>query len=339
MANIDYGQILSRSKDLVFKHKWLWVYGLVLAVFSGSSGSSFNSGRGFSNLSPQSKPTTLPQNFPSDLPEKTKEVLGATTSSIQAWLTHVPISTWVLLALGILALIIISFVVQIIITNWAKGALISGLADADAGHPVTLLSTSPKGLASLKRLVLYSLFITAIIFAAIFIFILLILLGLLVFSASSVLMGVWMVLVLIFGGIAFLVTMVILGMVNIFADRLIVLHGYTPLAAWKKGLSLSKGNFLQTILLGIINAGIGCGVGCLSLLILGVVIGIPALIIGISMFSGGFHLPSLPVIGILVTLILIAVHANLFISALLVVFKYSNWNLFVKTILDQEKNL
>src|SRR3989344_4515034 len=49
MSSVDYSRILKRSWQLSWKNKWLWVYGLILAIFGGSGGSG--GGAGFSSLS------------------------------------------------------------------------------------------------------------------------------------------------------------------------------------------------------------------------------------------------------------------------------------------------
>jgi hypothetical protein len=297
----------------------------------GSSGSG-----GGGSPSSSSKDKTI-QNLPNDLPEKTKEVLGAATNAIQSWFVSVPIETWILIGLGIFVLILIGIAFSMFVRNWVKGALISGLDDADADKPVNLMTTSPRGIKSVKQLIYLAIKVTVIVIGIILGLLVLFGIGFLVFSQSKVGMIIWGITIGTLGLLIILATIVLTSFASVYAERLIVLHGYDSSAAFKKGFSLAKGNFIPSIIMGIINGAIGCSVGCVSTITALIVLGVPAAIILIPSFINGFHMPSPFALVLLGILILIYFQLNLLMNAGLVIFNCSNWNIFVKEILKQEE--
>lgn len=330
MASIDYSAILSRSFEITKRYKWLWVYGLVLAIFGagggGGGGSSTSSSGG------------IPKRMPEQLPEKTAQVLGQATDAFRTWVDSVPPSKWIILVLGFVLLILFFVAAGLVLKAWAKGALITGLAEADEGREVTLLNTSPKGLAAIKSLIVYGFLVLGItLFLTLF---LLVVFGgsyLFLVLVNSSLKLLWTILGVLFGGLALLLALVLLAMTDIYAERLIVLYHYSPWQAWKKGLSLSKGSFLPTLIMGIINTAVGCSVGCLGTIILMVILGIPALITILPVFKDGLHWPGWPTLLFLGAIFFIFINLNYLIKALLTVFNYSNWNLFFKEILEEKE--
>lgn len=333
MASIDYGSILKRSIELTRHHKWLWVYGLTLAIFSGSVSGNSNLGEIFKDV---------PDKIPKDLPEKTTYVLGQTTTLVREWFTAVPLTTWLFIGLGIVGLILLWLIFSWIIQSWAKGALIAGLDEADQNQTVNLISTSPRGIAKMKHLILFGLISTGLGIAATFVALLLTLIVVLVGStvitqtaARVIWFGLWLLAIVLTG----IFVMILFSMISVYAERLIVLKNFPPWQAWKKGLSLSKGHFLPTVVMGIINYAVGCTIGCLSSIALLVVLGIPGALLVLPHFKDGFRLPSLPVFGVLLVLILLFIYSNYLINALLTVFRFSNWSLFFKEVVSQENKV
>lgn len=306
MASVNYGQIISRSKNLVFKHKWLWVYGLVLAAFEGGG---FNS---FSNFSSNSK-------------DKLKDLPGAATHFLSDWLAHVPVTTWIFLILGITALVLMGLILGLVIRSWAKGSLIAGVALASKDKPVTLLNTSPQGLASIKSLILFGTLSLAIVLGvllAIFV------VGALMFIINPILGGVYSFVAVL----AILVMFALLATMGVYADRLIVFEGYTPMKAFKTGLGYGWHEFFPTLVMGLVNSSLGCATGCLANLVLLLVLGLPAVFLAWPLFQNPSQTPGPLSWLALVILIILFFTANFLIRALLVVFNYSNWNQFYEQI-------
>lgn len=300
----------------------------MLAVLGGGG---FNFGGGGGSTGGAEK------KLPEDLPEETSQVLGAATEAIKDWFSHVPVMTWVGLGLLVFLLFLLFLITRWILINWAKGGLIAGLARADKGEEISLATTTGEGLRAVRPLAVLDLVGLGVGLLAI--------LGLiLVFGLLAVL--IWLVpepgriILWVIEGIVAVPTAIgvflLLGMVGIYADRLVVLEEMAPVLAWKKGLGLGKGNFLPTIVMGIINSAVGCTAGCLSTLALLVVLGIPALVLLLPYFRGGWHWPPAGIWVGLGILGMIFIYANLLMRVILTVFSYGNWNLFFKGVRSRE---
>lgn len=315
MVSIDFGATMRRSWDLAWKNKWLWVYGLVIAALTGSSYSSFNNSF---NSSKSTKPSVNAQ-----------KIVNDAITFVTTWLKQVPPQTWALLVVGILLSIILGIIVRWVALAWAQGALIGGLNDADENKTVTLKTTTTYGIKSLKDLIIFSV-ISALIWLGIIVgFLAVFGLVALALSFSKALMIVWLVTAGFLVLLTIFVASVLFAMISVYAQRLIVLEGIKPWDAWKKGLSLSKGNFLNTVLMGLLNSVVGCVVGCGTMVVIVVILGIPALVFAFPFFSGNFPPVSFVGLGLLT---LIGLWANFIIRAALVVFNYSNWNLLFKAV-------
>ncbi len=342
MKNVDYGAILKRSWELTWKNKWLWVYGLILgaASFSYSGGS----GGGGGNSSSNSTPSNLPKGVPSNLPQQGGKVLGKATDAVGQWLGQVSPGTWILLGLGVLVLILFVVVIGMIIQAWAKGSLISGLDKADRGEDSRLGATALRDGKVIKNLIYYGVIASVAVLLTIFVIMVLGLGVALLFSVSSILMTIFLVLLGIVGFIVLLIVIVVVAMIGVYAERLIVLKGYAPLAAWKKGLSLAKGNLMNTLVMGLINGGIGCAVssvGCMvSLLILAIMIlpGLALFGLGAFAISSGNYALLVPVVMGALFILMIWGAATLVLRAGLIVFNFSNWNLFFNQVMAQEEH-
>ncbi len=335
MRTIDYGKITRRSWEITKANKWLWVFGLVIAVFGGggSSGGSSGSSGGSSGSTFQK---SVPVNPPQQLQEKATKVLGDATNIFLEWAKTVPWTTWFFIGLGVLIVAIFSAVVVWVVRTWARGALIAGLDNADRGKTVSLLTESPKGIAKIKPLILFDLINAGILLGLIVASVALVGGGFLIFSFVSWLQILWIILTGILSVFAFIVAIVLLSLTTVFAERLIVFTETKPWPAWEKGFSLARHEFLATFLMGCINLGIGCAGGCLATLALLIVLGIPGFFIAMPMFTGGFHAPNAAQIIALLLLFFIFLSANLLVRTILVVFNYGNWNLFFRQIVKED---
>lgn len=316
---MDFSAIIRRSWELTWKNKWLWVYGLVIGALTVSGGG--NNFSSFSNgISSGEKSVATPQ-ASADF----QNIINMVTQG----LVQVPPWVWVILVFGALALIIFGLVVRWVALGWAKGALIGGLRDADGGEKATLNSTTKHGLKSVKNLIIYGILAAVIALGTIIALLLIIGVVGLVFSSSRPLMIFWFVAAGSVGLLSTTVIIIILAMVNVYAERLIVFEEFSPWQAWKKGLSLSKGNFLNTALMGVVNSLMGCAIGCGTTAAIMAVLAIPGVALAWPFFSG--HYPIASIIGLLL-LVLLGVYATFIIRAFMVVFTFSNWNLFFKQV-------
>src|SRR3989344_8380129 len=154
MSTISYDKIINRSWEITKKNKWLWVAGLVIAVFSGGSGGG---GGGSSSSSTQSTPSESPVPIQENIQDKASYVLGLATDAFQTWFASVTTSDWIILGLVTFIAIFFGIFVVWVLVSGAKGALIGGFNDADQDKEVTLNSISVHGLAFIKKFILFGL--------------------------------------------------------------------------------------------------------------------------------------------------------------------------------------
>jgi hypothetical protein len=334
MIEPDYGAIIKRSWEITWKNKWLWVVGLVLGAFGGG-GSNYNySGSGSSS----SSTNNLPNNLPKDLPKETSEVLGAATDYLKNWFSQIPVTTWILLGLVILLIVIIFMVVSLVIVAWAKGALITGLKDADEEKEVNLKTMAPSGIASMKNLIILNLISLGLTIALVIGSLAVVGLPGLVLSVILPVLGtIWFVIAGIAVFLTFMVLVFLFAVLTIYADRLIVLKGYSAWEAWKKGFNMGKKQFIPTLVMGLINNCLGCGAGCLAVSVILIVLGIPAFIIAAPMFANGFQFPALWQIICGLVILFLGIYSMALVTAIMIVFRYGTWNLLFKEIMKQEE--
>lgn len=321
----DYGTIINRSVAVVKKNGWLLVYG---ALLTGgiASGAGTVSGGGGRNPKP---------NFNlEDLPQKTSSVLGNSTNFFRAWLASVSPLTWTLLVSGIFLAVIIGIAVALVLKNWAKASLIAGLQLALNDQPTNLTNTSPLGKAKITSLIIFS-FISAGITLAVIAFLAtfggILSAWLKNTSAQTVIWAIF-----IFSAvITLLIFFIFLAMISMYAERLIVLQHQQPWDAWKTALSLSKGNFFGTAIMGIINYVSTTAFGCLTQIIVLIILGIPSLIILLPSYSHK-QLPPPIVWVFLVIFVLLFIVTITLISAAAAVFKFSNWNQVFNQVISKE---
>lgn len=105
-GRVDYGKILTRAFEITFKHRALWVFGFLLALFGGRSSGNFN----FGNLGGSSgRGTRTPSG---DLPMPTFPSMSGMEQAIA------------LVVIALLCFALIWFVLSVIFRLVSRGALI-----------------------------------------------------------------------------------------------------------------------------------------------------------------------------------------------------------------------
>lgn len=316
---IEYESILRRSLSIVKKHKWLLVYGLLIGGGGGISGI-----RNFSSYSTDA-PGSQQESF-QEFSTKTTQVLSKKTDLFTEWLSSVSPTAWIALILLVIALILMSIVVALILKNWARASLIHGVQMALEDRPeVTLRNTSPVGVKHTKDLIYFSIMNGLFMFLFIVVVPLIAWLGYLLVKNFAVLKVMWLVVAGISGTVVFVLGLIVIAMIAIYAERLIVLHGVPPYKAWKQGLGLSRNNFLGTLLLGGLNIITSTLVGCVSVILGLIVLGIPTFVL-VYPYIKNPAIPNPFVILLLVFFFIVFVFFNLLVKAAIAVFSYSNWN-------------
>lgn len=339
MEQIDFGKIIKRSWDLTWKNKWLWVVGIVLTA-SGGSGFSGSGGGSSSNSASPDLPGASPRPFDIEsIRNETNNVLGVATDAVGDWFSSIPPEKWMFFGLGVLVFILFSIAIAWVLKSWATGALITGMEDADLGKEVNLKTLTPQGLRNIKNLIMLGI-ISSFMFITLYVVYLLLLgIGFGIRAIVPLLGNIWIGIFGVVGVLIVIVLSVIFAMLTVYSERLIVLKGYSPLNAWKKAFKLTKGNFLPTAIMGIINGFLGCLAGCAGTVVLLIALAIPGIILIMPIFKDGFTFPSVPqIIGILI-LLTIFITVSRLISAVLVVFNAGNWNQIFKIIMSKDSTL
>jgi hypothetical protein len=142
---MDYSAIIKRSVELTWRNKLLWVFGILVAVFTGGAG---NAGQGLQYTFNQQDVERWSRSMPygGDLPWRQLAALGA----------------GVILFLVFVGLIMIA--VSIIVAYTSEGALVAAADDLDGGRKPTFREAVGRGWQRFLRLFAQDLIIGLITF-------------------------------------------------------------------------------------------------------------------------------------------------------------------------------
>ena len=307
---------------------------MVVAVLSGG-GSRFNlpgSGDSKGLFEFFRKPSV------EELPQETSRVLGAYTDSIIEIFKDIPVGVWIILAISVVLAVLAAVVINLFIRNWAKGALIAAIHDIEDQKQVSLRSGSNHGLSVVKRFILLHILAGVIMVALILVLAIL----------MSVLFGIaigfsfvgmeWSMGKTLLAGISVLTFViavvtggVLLTMTVILAEQLVIRQDLSTKGALKRGFILAKRYIFQMIGMGAINIGIGCALGCATLILLVLLVAIVLLIFAVSK-EAGFIAAAIAGILILAFALL-----SILIKGIYMVFTTSTWTLLVREIEHKEQ--
>ena len=253
MNNFNFGEVLTRAWQIIWKHKVLWIFGILASCGrggssgnSGNSGGSGNDGLGGSDLPPQ----------------------------VMQWFQWIENNLTTFIAITI-ALVCVIWIVVTFLSTIGKIGLIRGTAQVEGGTESLifgqLFSESTPYFWRIFGLSLILSIPIAIVVAALFA-------GLIVFAISasggSDAAGVGMVAMipLLIGCICLMVpVMFVIGMIFRQSERAIVLDDMGVMPAISRGWEIFRANLGPIILMAIILAIIG--------FVVGLVIAIPIIII------------------------------------------------------------
>jgi hypothetical protein len=120
---MDFGGILKRAWEITWKHKGLWVLGILAGCASGGSGGG--GGRGGSSMNYSFNGNEFP--------------------GLQRTFETVPEGTWIAIAFGILCLILFLALLFWVLGALGQSGLIAGFKAAEDGEDVTLSSAFQSG--------------------------------------------------------------------------------------------------------------------------------------------------------------------------------------------------
>lgn len=268
---IDFGRLMGDSWRLIWRHKFLWFFGL----FAGG-GSSFSGGGNF-NFSNNSTGKSRSENGSGQVDETGRQILD--------WIdTHLTL---------VIILIVTAIILLLLVWLWSivcRGAVIGCARDVRQQQKISFKSAFSRGRESFGRLLLFDLFLLLliicliIIIAAVVMFIIFLVLvagdiGTFVLS----LLGLWLLVFFVFGlgclacCTIWFVPWIFFGIVINYATRAVVLEEMRPMAAFRRGWSVMRDNLGQTMLMFLVNLGLSIGAGIAILLALGLS-SVPAII-------------------------------------------------------------
>jgi len=334
LTKLNLSDIYQKAWDTTRKHKSLWVFGLVLAAFSGGSSYS-NISRSFNSESIEKLMLKDSDNLLDSAVLGAQSVKGVADTSfnlIKNIAMQIPISTWIIAGIATGLAVVLGITFGLVIKNWAKGALIAGIDNTETQSRVYFTKSSFVGTARLKKLITLGLtplpifIVTALLNGIAFTI-------LFAFFPQEKLpwsIAIPFTLVLLTIDIVAIAVLAKLILAYAWAERLIVLENYKPIPALRKGYKIARANLKSMLKLALGNCLVSTGVGCITNLIVAIPIGLAV---------GGFALHK--TLGIVASIpaalaVLAFTVGGILITGILTVFKYTTWNILFKQIREKD---
>jgi hypothetical protein len=284
-------------------------------------------------------PTLSPDpigNAPLEAFEKTPEAKLANSAffdDIMRGFQSVSVGTYILLGLEIIVLIAGGFILGLVARAWALGSMIIGVAEADKKGSVGLFAISTKALQRVKSIlwvtIVPPLLGGAILIGLVFVLIVLSAISAAIFPLLAIVFPLIFIVLVVWGAI-------VLSASSIWAVRYATLQELSGSIAFRKGYEATKGNIRKMVSLGFMNWLISLGI-MIALIIPAVIVGFIAVAIGMAAFKAGvFVFVPLLVIASLVALFVIVPVFSL-ASSMMYVFKYATWHYGFEYITSGEK--
>lgn len=311
--------IYKRSFEIVKKHKWLWIFGMMLVATSGVSFSGiFQNFGNFSKLFGESTASgsSTPANF---------SLLSSVFSSIINLFSQVPVSAYATLGISVVVAIILGIIITFVVISWAQGAAIGAINDGYNNNPVTLRAGSIYGIRSFKRIIWLLIVPGLLYFIAIIIPFIISLIIMIALWDSSLGRLIGILIFLTFFFVMILASLAISASV-IWAKRITVIEGKGAYESFKEGWGLVKTHFLKMIVLGCSNCILSCCLGATIVVSIGA-----AIVAGIGLMSVNKQVGVifLAMIGIVVLILILL--GTLF-GGIYTIFNYSTWNILYRQI-------
>jgi hypothetical protein len=252
---LDFGRILKRAFEITKNNRSLWLFGILIAFFNVGSNVSSN----FSRFQPERTVDKLPT-----IPKIDPSALVAT------------------IIIVILAVLVITLIV-VFIGFFARAALIDLADKADKGESATIKSGFKGGFTFVLPLFAISIVIgLPLIIVLLLAGVLLLGPGILLLIAKKTVIGI---ILLILGGLVWLALLIAgsiaVTILNLFADRYLVLDDFGIFESIKRAFALFKGNLGTSLLLWLINIGIGLVQGAI-VLIVAAILGLPIVLLAMA---------------------------------------------------------
>jgi len=289
---VDFGKLITDTWRLVWRHKFLWFFGL----FAGGS-TSLGGWNG---------------NFSFDVGNQGDRSSGQPDQAVQE------VSDWITSHLTLILILAAAIAVMLVlIWLWSiicRGAVIGSVRDARQGQPISFGSAFSRGREAFRRLLIFDLFLLllALFLVAIFTAITLIIIFLVAVAgvAGKILLGVlglWLLSFIGFGlGLLLCCTVwflpwLLLAIIVMYATRAVVLEQARPVASLRRAGRLMMENLTQTLFFFLISIGLGVG-ATIIIVIAGGVSSIPAIIAWSIAYGQGWPTATIVIASILLIL-------------------------------------
>ncbi len=251
---MDFGEILSKAWKTIWKHKVLWIFG-ILASLGGSGGGGGGGGSNYRTNGNFSQGNG-DWNF-NGLPPELQSFFERMTDTV----TNIPWYVWVLIALGVLVLI----VAVTVISTFGKIGLIHGTRLADTSDEKLGFGTLfTQSLRYFWKVFFYGL-LTGL---AVFIGLMILIVPMVIFGIATLGIGMLCVVPLL---CLLIPAMWIVGIILEQGTIAIVVDNLGIIGGLQRGWQVTKQNFWNLLLMGII-LGVGAG-------IIGFIISLPILLV------------------------------------------------------------
>ncbi|MBI5870759.1 MAG: hypothetical protein HZB44_07370 [Actinobacteria bacterium] len=259
--SIDFTRLMGDTWRLIWRHKFLWFFGLFAggsSSFGGSGNFNFDAGTG-------------------DGPSNGRGRADDTGQEFLDW-----INAHLTLVLVLAAAVVTFFILIWLWSVVCRGAVIGSVRDVRQERNISFRSAFARGRESFGRLLLFDLFLLLlgiclfVIVAATVLFILfLVMVAGTAGTAILSIIGLWLLALAVFG-LGYLacctiwfVPWVFFGIIVNYATRAVVLEQMRPMAAFRRGWRVMMDNLGQTMLLFLINLGLSIGAGIAIVLSVG----------------------------------------------------------------------
>lgn len=299
---MNYINIAKRALIMTWKYKFLWFFGLFIALVSGGSG--MNSGYDFGNST-----------------QNTKD-LGV--DNVKNWITN-DISQYLFWIIVVLIILFVIFLALWILSVISQSALIGCADKLDKGEKTSVKDGVAIGKKYFWRMLGISLLFVVTIFLSF------IILGIPVFLLFYYQLFVRAVLLLMLALLIFVPEAIFLSLIMNYAVRAIVLKDNKIIESIKTAYKLLINNFWQTIVVALIYIGINIAVS-IAIFIAIFLLAVPVIIL-ILLTKAVLGSVVFWICVCLAALVLIAL--MLLIKTLLITYKYNLWTLTFKELTNK----
>ena len=333
-VKLNLSEIYQKAWEITKKHKALWVFGMALAAFSGSN--SFNFSRSFdsSNFKSLDKTEEGTDGMLDSAVKGVQSIRGAADTSFDSLkeiASQIPASTWIILSVCFTIAIIIGIIISLVAKNWAKGALIAGIDNAETKGRVWFTESSKLGLSKVKQLIKVELLTFILVLIPIFPISILIVTSLVLKIELS---QPFLIMLAVGAFILVALSLIAISMLSMsfpWAQRLIALENFKAVEAVKQGYRIARKNLGSMLKLGFGNCLVSTGIGCITSIVIMIPIGIAVGGFLINKTAG--VIASIPA----AVIVLVAIFGGVLVMGILNVFKYTTWNILFKQIRGQKK--